>query len=150
MHLVESESELRQIGQLTLEMQNAKEKKGKKRKERKREPKKSESEERESKRLKKNCWDKLTGKAEMRKKVRVNRATEKEGKKKYWDRLTGNAELHLGNALASYGEKALPCVPDSRGWVYQIQLFPTRKWGEDGVGGWIGLNILWKEMGERK
>ena len=40
MHLVESESELRQIGQLTLEMQNAKEKKGKKRKERKREPKK--------------------------------------------------------------------------------------------------------------
>ena len=41
MHLVESESELRQIGQLTLEMQNTKDEKGKKRKEKKEERRES-------------------------------------------------------------------------------------------------------------
>ena len=85
----------------------------------------------------------------MRKKVRVKRATEKEGKKSIetdWPAMQSSTlEMHLPVM------ERRPCSAcQIRVGLHQIQLFPTRKWGEDGVGGWIELNILQKGTGERK
>ena len=58
----------------------------------------------------------------------------KGGQRKYCRAHLGNAAAHQlwGDGLA---------VRARFGWVFQIQLFPTHKWREDGIWGWIELNI---------